>query len=148
MKILMVCLGNICRSPLAHGVMEHLVAQEGLDWEIESAGTGGYHIGSKPDYRSIEVAKALGIDISKQKALKFNSSDFDNYDHIFVMDHHNYEDVISLARNEVQKDKVKLFLEDRDVPDPYYNDELFKPVLEMITTQCAKLLTTLKAQKQ
>ncbi|MFC5283452.1 low molecular weight protein-tyrosine-phosphatase [Pedobacter alpinus] len=145
MKILMVCLGNICRSPLAHGVMEHLVKQEGLNWEIESAGTGGYHIGAKPDHRSIKIAKLNGIDISGQQARKFNVNDFDAFDYIFVMDKQNYKDVIALAKNEEQKNKVKLFLDDDNVPDPYYDDELFEPVSQMITTQCAKLLKQLKS---
>lgn len=145
MKLLMVCLGNICRSPLAHGVMEHLVKQEGLNWEVDSAGTGGYHIGSKPDYRSIKVAKQNGIDISTQKARKFTVADFDTYDHIFVMDKHNYQDVIALARNQNDKDKVSLFLADDIVPDPYYDDDLFEPVLQTVTARCVKLLEQLKA---
>lgn len=145
MKLLMVCLGNICRSPLAHGVMEHLVKQEGLNWEVDSAGTGGYHIGSKPDYRSIKVAKQNGIDISTQKARKFTVADFDIYDRIFVMDKHNYQDVIALARNQNDKDKVSLFLVDDIVPDPYYDDDLFEPVLQTVTARCVKLLEQLKA---
>lgn len=145
MKILMVCLGNICRSPLAHGVMENLVKQKGLNWEVDSAGTGGYHIGSKPDHRSIKVAQQNGIDIAGQQARKFSINDFETFDYIFVMDKQNYKDVIALAKNNAQKDKVKLFLDDDNVPDPYYDDELFEPVLQMITTQCAKLLTQLKS---
>jgi protein-tyrosine phosphatase len=93
MKILMVCLGNICRSPLAHGILEHLVIQKGLNWEIDSAGTGNWHVGQQPDHRSIAVAEKYGIDISGQCCRQFEVSDFDRFDHIFVMDRNNLEDV-------------------------------------------------------
>src|SRR5690606_38658263 len=86
MKILMVCLGNICRSPMAEGIMRHLVEEKGLDWEIDSAGTGGWHIGEAPDPRAIATAKKHGIDISRLQARKFTYRDFGNFDHIFAMD--------------------------------------------------------------
>lgn len=105
MKILMVCLGNICRSPLAHGILEHLAKENGLDWEIDSAGTGSWHIGHKPDRRSIAVAKSYGVDISSQRARQFEINDFDRYDFIFVMDENNYKDVIALAKS--QEEKIK-----------------------------------------
>src|SRR6476660_5401087 len=120
MKILMVCLGNICRSPLAHGVFEHLVKKQNLDWQIDSAGTGSWHIGNPPDRRSIAVAKSNGIDISDQRARQFKSSDFDNFDVILVMDRQNYKDVTSMAKTQEQKNKVKLFITDDIVPDPYF----------------------------
>ncbi len=147
MKILMVCLGNICRSPLAEGVMQHLVKEKSLNWEIDSAGTGGYHIGSKPDLRSIKVAKKHGIDISTQAARKFSVGDFDQFDHIIVMDKQNYKDVVSLAQNPAQKQKVRLMINNDVVPDPYYDDDLFEPVFELIEDSCAKLLTALQNTK-
>lgn len=144
MKVLMVCLGNICRSPLAEGIMQHLVKQKGLNWSVDSAGTGGYHIGSKPDSRSIKVARDHGIDISNQAARKFSVDDFENFDHIIVMDYQNYEDIIALAKSDTQRQKVSLFLEDDIVPDPYYDDSLFEPVFQLIERNCAKLLTRLQ----
>jgi protein-tyrosine phosphatase len=147
MKILMVCLGNICRSPIAHGVMQKLVDDHGLNWKVESAGTASYHIGSQPDRRSIAVAKQHGIDISQQKARAFGKSDLETFDHIYVMDRQNYDDVISLAGNADQMSKVELLIPERIVPDPYYDDSLFQPVFEMITTQCEEQLTRLKNEK-
>jgi protein-tyrosine phosphatase len=144
MKILMVCLGNICRSPLAEGIMRHFVDEEGLGWQVDSAGTGAYHIGLHPDVRSIKIAQQNGIDISNLKARQFSKADFDLFDHIYVMDKHNYEDVINLATSAEEKQKVKLFITDEIVPDPYYDDNLFKPVFDMIYAQCGKLLTALK----
>lgn len=147
MKILMVCLGNICRSPLAEGIMQHLVKEKGLNWEIASAGTGGYHIGCKPDLRSINVAKSNGIDISTQAARKFSAIDFDTFDRIIVMDQQNYKDVVSLAQTADQKRKVRLLIDNDFVPDPYYDDTLFKPVFELIKANCAKLLADLQNGK-
>jgi protein-tyrosine phosphatase len=146
MKILMVCLGNICRSPLAHGVMEHLVKQNGLNWKIDSAGTGSWHIGHQPDRRSIAVAKNNGIDITSQRARQFSATDFDAFDLILVMDKQNYRDVIAQAKTAAQEQKVKLFIPDGFVPDPYYNDEEFAPVFDMVYTRCEKLLQELKHQ--
>ena len=147
MKILMVCLGNICRSPLAEGIMRHLVNEKGLNWQIDSAGTGGYHIGSKPDSRSIRVAKNHGIDISAQAARKFNAKDFDNFDCIVVMDKQNYKDVLCLTQNPEHKEKVRLLINNDIVPDPYYDDSLFEPVFQLINANCAKLLTQLENEK-
>ena len=146
MKILIVCLGNICRSPIAHGVMQHLVNKEGLNWEIDSAGTGGWHIGQIPDYRSIEVAKKHGINISDQKARKFNALDFQNFDLIYVMDKNNYADVVSLTNDVTERAKVQLFIKDEPVPDPYTDDTMFDPVYQIISTQCEKLFQNLKKQ--
>lgn len=148
MKILMVCLGNICRSPLAHGILQHLADEKHLNWVVDSAGTAGYHVGHKPDYRSIAVAKKHGIDISMQRARQFHPEDFKLFDHIYVMDHHNYDDVISLAANAKEAEKVKLFIPDGVVPDPYTNDTLFEPVFQLIATQCEKLLTQLENTNQ
>ena len=148
MKILMVCLGNICRSPIAHGVMNHLVKKEGLDWEVDSAGTGGYHIGQQPDLRSIAVAKKRGIDISAHKARKFITADFKRFDQIFVMDNNNYSAVVSLTDEAKERAKVKLFIPDAAVQDPYFDDVLFEPVFEQIITQCEKLLKHLKRENE
>ncbi|RZK55846.1 MAG: low molecular weight phosphotyrosine protein phosphatase [Pedobacter sp.] len=145
MKILMVCLGNICRSPLAEGIMRHLVYEQGLNWEIASAGTGDWHIGQAPDMRSVAVAKNYGYDISMQRARHFIASAFDEFDHILVMDKNNYRDVLSLAKTDEQKKKVRLFLTDEgEVRDPYYDNDLFEPVLLEIETRCKQLISEFK----
>lgn len=140
----MVCLGNICRSPLAHGVMQHLVEQEGLDWEIDSAGTGDWHVGQQPDRRSIAVAKKYGIDITYQRAQCFQPDFFERYDHIYVMDNNNFRDVTALAKREEHKAKVRMFLEQDIVPDPYYDESQFEPVYNMIEKRCRELIRELR----
>ena len=140
MKILMVCLGNICRSPLAHGIMEHLAKREGLDWEIDSAGTGDWHVGHAPDKRSIQVAKERGIDISQQRAQLFVPTLFEKYDRILVMDRNNYRDVIALSDEHRYHAKVSLFLDNDIVPDPYYDSNQFVPVFELIEKRCIQLI--------
>ncbi|MXV49712.1 low molecular weight phosphotyrosine protein phosphatase [Pedobacter sp. HMF7647] len=140
MKILMVCLGNICRSPLAHGIMESLVEKHGLNWEVDSAGTGNWHIGEAPDSRSIAIAKKYGVDISKQCCRQFRVSDFDYYDRIYVMDKSNLADVLNLARNMADEEKVKLLLDTEVVPDPYYDHKLFDPVYQMIKRGCERII--------
>lgn len=146
MKILMVCLGNICRSPLAHGILAHLVKQEGLDWNVDSAGTGDWHVGQQPDRRSVAVAKKYNIDISTQRAQLFQTSFFDEYDHIFVMDESNYNDVIALARNDEDRRKVRMFLLDGEVPDPYFDATQFESVYLMIENRCKELVRELKSE--
>lgn len=145
-KILMVCLGNICRSPLAEGILKHKLNSK--DFYIDSAGTGGYHIGSKPDHRSIAVAKKYGIDISKQTCRKFEVEDFEVFDFIYVMDVNNYNNVIKLAQNQAQKSKVKLLLsettiKEEEVPDPYYDDNGFELVFELIDDACTHIAAKL-----
>lgn len=126
-KILMVCLGNICRSPLAEGILASKVNKDII--LVDSAGTSNWHIGKAPDSRSIAIAKEFGIDISQQRARQFSVLDFDAFDTIFVMDNANYQNVISLARNETDRQKVKRVLnvltprENLEVPDPYYGGE-------------------------
>ncbi|SDX52344.1 protein-tyrosine phosphatase [Lutibacter oricola] len=140
-KILMVCLGNICRSPLAEGILKSKVFN--FKTKVDSAGTGAYHVGNKPDARSIAVARTNGLDISDQKARKFVVSDFDEFDIIYVMDNSNYRNIVKLARNEEDVAKVKLILnevfpgEDLDVPDPYYGGDFgFKNVYNMLDEAC------------
>lgn len=140
-KILMVCLGNICRSPLAHGILESkLNASEFL---VDSAGTAAYHIGNRPDYRSINVAKNNAINISRQRARQFRASDFNHFDVIYAMDTSNYENIIALAQSESEKEKVKLILNenpgisDKNVPDPYYGDASdFEHVFQILDETC------------
>lgn len=147
MKILMVCLGNICRSPLAHGVLEHLVREKNLNWEIDSAGTGNWHVGEQPDRRSIAVAKKYGVDISNQSCRQFQSDDFEKFDHILVMDQNNLSDVISLAQTDADFGKVRLFLKNGIVPDPYHDDKQFDPVYQMIEKRCHELIEELSSNR-
>lgn len=137
----MVCLGNICRSPLAEGILKSKIFS--FKAFVDSAGTGAYHVGEKPDKRSIAIANTNGIDISNQKARKFTVEDFDLFDIIYVMDNSNYKNVISLARNTQDSAKVRLILnevfpsENLDVPDPYYGGEFgFKNVYNMLNEAC------------
>ncbi|APQ15819.1 low molecular weight protein-tyrosine-phosphatase [Maribacter hydrothermalis] len=140
MKVLMVCLGNICRSPLAEGILKSKVNDAQV--HVDSAGTGGYHLGNAPDPRSIEVARKHGLDISSQVCRKFNVLDFDEFDIIYAMDKSNYANIIDLARNKIDAQKVKLLLNElnsahKEVPDPYYNsEEGFENVFQMIDQAC------------
>lgn len=136
----MVCLGNICRSPLAEGIMQHLADEQNLNWEIDSAGTGNWHVGEGPDRRSTRVARQRGVDISKQVCRQFKVSDFDEFDQIFVMDKNNLSDVLALAPNQQATEKVKLLLGNKEVPDPYYDDMQFEPVFDMIETACKEII--------
>ena len=136
-KILMVCLGNICRSPLAEGILASKLPED--KFRIDSAGTGSWHIGHSPDERSIAVAKKNKIDISKQKGRQFDTSDFEVFDHIYVMDNSNLKDIIKLAKTSEHKKKVQLILnelfpnENVDVPDPYFGlQNGFDMVYEML----------------
>ena len=144
----MVCLGNICRSPLAEGIMRSKLSE---DFIVDSAGTGGWHAGELPDKRSIATAKNRGLDITNQRARQFKRSDFDTFDHIFVMDNSNYKDVLALAPNEEAKSKVKLILneifpnENVDVPDPYYGgQDGFENVFDMLDQACEEIARKLK----
>ena len=103
----MVCLGNICRSPLAEGILKHKT--KNLDVVVDSAGTASYHVGSLPDSRSIEIANKNGIDLTDQRARQFSEKDFDDFDKIYAMDTNNYSNIISLARNQSDRDKVDVF---------------------------------------
>ncbi|PQJ19885.1 low molecular weight protein-tyrosine-phosphatase [Tenacibaculum sp. SG-28] len=140
-KILMVCLGNICRSPLAEGILKSKLSNK--LYQIDSAGTAGWHQGKQPDTRSIAVAKKNGIDISDQRSRKFSLSDFTNFDVIFAMDSNNYDDLIALSRNLEEASKVKMILDDvaltdKNVPDPYYGGEQrFEYVYSLLDSACS-----------
>ena len=147
-KILMVCLGNICRSPLAEGILKSKVDTSKI--EVSSAGTGGWHVGELPDPRSIEVAQQHGLDITNQRGKQFSTYDFEIYDNIFVMDNSNYRDVVKLATSASEKEKVQLILEEThpgkklDVPDPYYGgDQGFENVYTMLEEACEKIAARL-----
>ena len=117
----MVCHGNICRSPLAHGIFEHLSKDYSIT--VDSAGTANYHTGNTPDSRSVKIAAARGINISNQKARQFIAADFDAFDYIFVMDYDNLNNVLKLAKTESDRNKVRLLLESNEVEDPYYGGD-------------------------
>lgn len=140
----MVCLGNICRSPLAHGILQHMADEQNLGWQVHSAGTGAWHVGNAPDKRSIKIAKSLGYDISAQRARHFNLAYFEEYDHILVMDSNNLNDVLAIAKTAMQRQKVKLFLPNGEVADPYYNDNLFEPVCLLVEKRCKELIEELR----
>ncbi|MGA9238857.1 low molecular weight protein-tyrosine-phosphatase [Robiginitalea sp.] len=146
-KVLMVCLGNICRSPLAEGILKSKVNP--AEVVVDSAGTAGYHIGKAPDIRSIEVASRAGIDISHQKCRRFTPEDFDNFDYIFAMDRENLMHLQELARNTADLNKLYLLLEEagspgEEVPDPYYGGtDGFQQVFRMIDAATEKLLPLL-----
>lgn len=143
MSYLMVCLGNICRSPLAEGILRDKAERLNLDIRIDSAGTSNYHIGQHPDNRTVLNAKQHGIDISKLKGRQFQVEDFDKFDTIFVMDSSNYSDVISLARSENDIRKVEMILNrvypnsNMAVPDPYFGGEQgFETVFILLEKAC------------
>jgi len=147
-KVLMVCLGNICRSPLAHGILEAKVDRTQV--QVDSAGTGSWHVGDAPDKRSIAIAQIKGLDISSQRGRQFVAQDFDRFDRIYVMDNSNLKNVLKLAQKPEHKGKVKLILEELfpgenvDVPDPYYGGtEGFEQVYHMLDQACEKIATQL-----
>lgn len=135
----MVCLGNICRSPLAEGILK----SKTKNLEVDSAGTAGYHIGKQPDIRSIDIAKKHDINITSQRARQFSTRDFDDFDKIYAMDNDNYSKIISLARSQKDMDKVDLILNEiypkeyKSVPDPYYGgDEGFQNIYNLLEVSC------------
>lgn len=155
MKILFVCLGNICRSPLARGIFRHRARQAGLNVESESAGFEAFHVGGPADPRSIGVASKNGIDISDHIARKFTTRDFDRFDRIYVMDEVNHFDVQSVARHEGDRMKVDYLLNvvhpgsNRQVPDPYYGGRNgFDHVFELLDEACSKLVEELRASAE
>lgn len=144
----MVCLGNICRSPLAEGILKSKINNDTI--LVDSAGTGDWHVGQLPDSRSIEVAKNHGIDLTNQRGRQFTQKDFDAFDYIFVMDSSNKANVLQLAQNNSDKEKVQLILdelfpsENVDVPDPYYGGEQgFENVYQMLDKACNEIVRRL-----
>ena len=139
-KILMVCLGNICRSPLAEGILQSKVGEGVI---VDSAGTAAYHVGNFPDSRSIALAQKNGLDITYQRARKFTKQDFDTYDLIYAMDESNYHNIMMLASSKEEENKVKMILnevypnENKSVPDPYYGgNQGFDKVYAMLDEAC------------
>ena len=149
MKILMVCLGNICRSPLAEGILS--IKGKHLNLEVDSAGTAAYHIGKQPDIRSIEIANKYTIDLNQQRARQFSRADFDKFDIIYAMDTNNYAHLISLASNETERNKIRMILNEinpkayQSVPDPYYGGENgFQDIYNMLDKACDKIIQNIE----
>ncbi|MEL7020777.1 MAG: low molecular weight protein-tyrosine-phosphatase [Bacteroidota bacterium] len=145
MKILMVCLGNICRSPLAEGIMKAQIRTRQLAWIVDSAGTSGWHEGELPDPRSIEEAQQHGIDITDQRSRKILPTDLDEFDLILAMDASNYNDLRRLATTDTQRSKIKMIMnmvapgQNQNVPDPYY-DNGFPKVYNMLESACLAIV--------
>ncbi len=154
-KILMICLGNICRSPLAEGILRKKAENYNLNITVDSAGTSNYHIGEHPDKRTISNAKKHQIDVSMLRGRQFSVADFDTFDHIFVMDSSNYSDVIALARNPADIQKVELILNrvypttNMAVPDPYFGGEQgFENVFMLLDKACEVIVESLKEKEK
>jgi len=144
----MVCLGNICRSPLAHGILASKLNPD--IFKVDSAATSNYHIGGLPDKRAIAVAKKNGLDITNQRGRQFTDNDFETFDYIYVMDKSNFKNVIKMARNVEDISKVKLILNESypeknlEVPDPYYGgDSGFDNVYKMLNEACNEIVKKL-----
>ncbi len=151
-RVLFVCMGNICRSPMAHGYFEHLVRREGLEQhiEVDSAGTHSYHVGSPPDARAQATAKRRGVDLSGQRARRALREDFEQYDYVLAMDRDNYTILAGLCPAG-EEGRLHLFLEyapqlqEREVPDPYYGGPGgFEQVLDMVELAAAGLLDDIR----
>lgn len=151
MKILMVCLGNICRSPMAEGIMRDKINEYGLNAQVDSCGTADYHVGDSPDHRAQKTLKQHKSDISMLRGRQFQISDFDSFDLIFTMDDNNYGNIMALARNEEDEKKVEMIMnkaypnENIPVPDPYYGGiNGFEEVYQMLTLACDKIAIGIK----
>ena len=143
----MVCLGNICRSPLAEGILQDKIKKAGLDWTVDSAGTNGYHTGEGPHHLSVKVAKLNGIDISAQRSRRFTEKDLEQYDLIYAMAEDVLEDMQLMSKKKFDTNKVKLFLnelypgQNRDVPDPWSGPEAgYHKVYELIEKGCDAII--------
>jgi len=149
MKILMVCLGNICRSPLAEGIMKKKIQEHHLNWKVDSAGTAAWHAGEKPDSRSIKVAQKNNIDILNQRGRQFQARDLDDFDLVLTMDATNYQNVRYLTTSSEQENKIHLIMNfvnpglNQQVPDPYITDG-FESVFEMLELACNKIIEKYK----
>jgi protein-tyrosine phosphatase len=151
----MVCLGNICRSPVADGLLRQKVKSAGLDIEVDSCGTAGYHIGDAPDSRSQANAKENGLDISMLRARQFQVSDFDSFDYIYCMDKSNLQNVLKLSRSTEDEKKVRLILEhthpnqQKEVPDPYFGGEQgFQVVYNLLDTACDGIIHEIESDER
>ncbi|MBX2973863.1 MAG: low molecular weight phosphotyrosine protein phosphatase [Flavobacteriales bacterium] len=147
MKILLVCLGNICRSPMAEGILRNMIAEHGLDWHTDSAGTGDYHVGEQPDRRAMKAMRDRGIDISDLRARRLRPSDFDEFDLLLAMDASNLHNMRAVAPSTELAEKARMMMDYapghalREVPDPYFGgDEGFVAVYDMLTIACANLI--------
>lgn len=148
MKILMVCLGNICRSPLAEGILKDKVKKAGLHWTVDSAGTNGYHVGEAPHYLSQKVAKKKGIDISGQKARRFTKYDFEQYDKVYALAADVMDEMKMISQDRFDFSKADLLLnvlypgKNMDVPDPWYGPEAgYYEVYDLIDAACDALVS-------
>ncbi len=153
MNILMVCLGNICRSPLAEGILRAHLEKAGIRASVDSAGTIGYHQGEAPDPRSIQTAANYGIDISHLKARKIRQDDFSNFDLILAMDLSNYRDLLTLAQSDEESERIHRILdyagvdENGEVPDPYYGNLTdFEHVYRLLDGACELIVKRLEVQ--
>ncbi len=146
-RVLMVCLGNYCRSPLAEGILKSKLKNS--DIEVDSAGTAGWHSGNKPHHQSIKVAQQHGIDISNQLGRKLVPEDLDYFTHIYAMDRNNYQNIIDMCRNKAQKVKVKMILEnEQSVPDPYgKSDQGFLATYQLLDQACQMIADELSNSK-
>ena len=146
----MVCLGNICRSPMAEGILRKKASEKKINILIDSAGTGNWHVGENPDPRAIATAKRFGVDISALKARQFSQDDFEKFDQIFAMDKNNLKNILSLARDDHDKNKVKMLLDilpdkrDKNVPDPWFGgDDGFFEVYHLLEKACETYLNSI-----
>lgn len=153
-KVLFVCMGNICRSPTAHGVFQSLVDEQGLEGviQVDSAGTHSYHTGNPPDLRSQAMAQSRGVDLAGLRARRFVTTDFNEFDYLLGMDHNNLADMLALKPDEETRARVKLMLEFSDkfeqseVPDPYFGNDGFDLVFDMIDDAARGLLSDIRSQ--
>ena len=142
----MVCLGNICRSPMAEGIMQDLIKKNNLDWTVDSCGTGDWHVGEAPHKQAQKTAGKFGVNISNLRARQFSQKDFDEFDKILVMDQTNYADILALARSEKDRGKVDLLLNsslpgrDCEVADPWFDQSLFEPVFKQLEHACQQII--------
>lgn len=151
MKILLVCLGNICRSPMAEGILRNMISEHGLGWQTDSAGTGNYHVGEQPDKRAMKTMRERGIDISDLRARHLRASDFEEFDLLLAMDANNLQNMRQVAPSRELAKKARLMMDYapdhalREVPDPYFGgEEGFVEVYEMLTEACTDLIADVR----